>query len=80
MIINKQIQSNLSRISLKGQVQAKLLLKLVEIHQKWSEFWLTFQYMKFSENKTFRSPANYFQKNRVKRERDKKKLTSRRSS
>ena len=29
--------------------------------------------MKFSENKTFRSHANSFQKNRVKRERDKKK-------
>ena len=42
--LQANLQSNLSRISLKGQVQAKLLLKLVEIHQKWSEFWLIFQY------------------------------------
>ena len=31
--MNKQIQSNLPRISFKGQVQAKLLLKMVTIYQ-----------------------------------------------
>ena len=48
VVIYKQIQSNLSRISLKGKVQAKLLLKFVKIHQKWSEFWLNYSRSNFS--------------------------------
>ena len=69
VVIYKQFQSNWSRISLKRQVQAKFLLKLVKICQKWSksaknganlglksERFFNMKFCARSEKKTFCSP------------------------